>query len=281
MPPLEETSTRTQIKTPPLVAELRRARGLIDTSVLVDLESINPAQLPHEVSVSAITMAELSAGPHAATTMDERARRQDRLQRAEAAFEPLPFDREAARSYGRVYAAVAAAGRKPRGRAVDLLIAAVAVANELPLFTRNIELERENENVQIGKLLDEESYRREQKAIAIDERIVIDWIETKVNADGSLLLHEVKKSRAVEEAHRLQMLYYLYYLRCKGVEAHGQLDYPLLKKTEAVELTPAAETELRAALSDIARIVESDDVPPRLTKKRFCEKCAYFEFCWS
>ena len=68
----------------------------------------------------------------------ERARRQDRLQRAEAAFDPLPFDNEAARAYGRIYAAVVATGRKARGpRAVDLLIAAVACSQTLPLFTRN------------------------------------------------------------------------------------------------------------------------------------------------
>jgi len=83
-------------------------------------------------------MAELAAGPHAATDSDERARRQDRLQRAEATFDPLPFDAESARAYGRVYAAVIAGGRKARGtRAVDLLIAATAVAAELPLYTRN------------------------------------------------------------------------------------------------------------------------------------------------
>jgi predicted nucleic acid-binding protein len=120
------------------VAE-RRARGLLDTSVVVDLESIQPAQLPREVAVSALTMAELSAGPHAASTTAERARRQDRLQRAEAAFDPLPFDREAARAYGRVYAAVVAAGRKPRGRAIDLMIASTALANGLPLYTRNVD----------------------------------------------------------------------------------------------------------------------------------------------
>lgn len=91
-----------------------------------------------EVAVSAVTMAELAAGPHAAQTQEERARRQDRLQRAEAAFDPLPFDAEAARAYGRVYAAVAASGRKARGaRAVDLLIAATAVAAKIPLYTRN------------------------------------------------------------------------------------------------------------------------------------------------
>jgi len=157
----------------------------------------------------------------------------------------------------------------------------VVCQRKLWLFTHDITMERENENVQIGRLLDQESYKREQKAIALDERVVIDWIETKVNPDGSLMLHEVKKSRAVEEAHRLQMLYYLYYLKSKGVAARGQIDYPLLKKTEQIELTPETEAELRVALREIEHIVESKDVPPRLTKKRFCEKCAYFELCWS
>ena len=83
-------------------------------------------------------MAELAAGPHAASNAEERARRQDRLQRAEAAFDPLPFDGETARAYGRVYAAVASAGRKARGpRAIDLLIAATALAVRIPLYTRN------------------------------------------------------------------------------------------------------------------------------------------------
>ena len=116
----------------------RHARGLIDTSVIIDLEQIERADLPLEVAVSAITMAELAAGPHATAEPAERARRQDRLQRAEATFEPLPVDAEVARAYGRVYAAVAASGRKARGRrAVDLLIAATAVAVGLPLYTRN------------------------------------------------------------------------------------------------------------------------------------------------
>jgi predicted nucleic acid-binding protein len=116
----------------------RPARGILDTSVVIDLEHIEPSRLPIEVAVSAITMAELAAGPHATQDPDERARRQDRLQRAEAAFDPLPFDAEAARAYGRIYAAVTAAGRKARGaRAIDLLLAAVACAAGLPLYTRN------------------------------------------------------------------------------------------------------------------------------------------------
>jgi len=121
------------------VAEpVRASRGLLDTSVIIDIENINVAHLPREVAVSSLTMAELAAGPHATDDPDERGRRQDRLQRAEAVFESLAFDAEAARTYGRIYAAVAAAGRKARGaRAVDLLVAATAASQGLPLFTRN------------------------------------------------------------------------------------------------------------------------------------------------
>ncbi len=120
------------------MADRRHPRGLIDTSVVIDLDRIDPANLPAEIAVSAITMAELAAGPHATTEAAERARRQDRLQRAETTFEPLPVDGAVARAYGRVYAAVVAAGRKARGRrAADLLIAATAIAAGLPLYTRN------------------------------------------------------------------------------------------------------------------------------------------------
>ena len=118
----------------------RVPRGIIDTSVVIDLEQLEAGQLPMELAVSAITMAELAAGPHATEDAEERARRQDRLQRAEAAFDPLPFDGEAARAYGRIYAAESASGRKARGtRALDLLIAATACAANLPVFTRNPE----------------------------------------------------------------------------------------------------------------------------------------------
>ena len=120
------------------MADPRHPRGLIDTSVVIALDRIEPAALPVEIAVSAITMAELAAGPHATADPAERARRQDRLQRAEATFEPLPVDGAVARAYGRVYAAVGTAGRKARGRrAVDLLIAATAVAAGLPLYSRN------------------------------------------------------------------------------------------------------------------------------------------------
>jgi predicted nucleic acid-binding protein len=113
-------------------------RGLLDTSVVIALERLSPDLLPEEPAISAITMAELAAGPHATDDADERARRQDRLQRVESLMEPLPFDTAAARAYGRVYSATRSRGRKPRGaRAVDLLIASIALAHGLPLFTRN------------------------------------------------------------------------------------------------------------------------------------------------
>lgn len=113
------------------------ARGLLDTSVVIDLPPT--AALPEQVAISALTLAELAAGTHATKEADERARRQDRLQRVEATFEVLPFESAAARAYGRIVAAVGADGRKARGRrAVDLLIAATAAAEGLPLYTRNV-----------------------------------------------------------------------------------------------------------------------------------------------
>ena len=121
-------------------------QGLLDTNILILRAWINPAELPEEMAISAITLAELSAGPHEVRRNDEqdmydeqaeRARRLEILQRAESEFDPVPFGPEAARIYGRVTAAVIAAGRKPRGRAVDLMIAATAIAEQLPLYTAN------------------------------------------------------------------------------------------------------------------------------------------------
>lgn len=113
-------------------------RGLLDTSVVIDWDDPEVARaLPDEVAICAITVAELAAGPHVTIDAAEGARRQLHLQRVESQFEPLPFDAEAARSYGLVVAAVVDAGRSHRSRVADLLIAATAHANGLPLFTRN------------------------------------------------------------------------------------------------------------------------------------------------
>ncbi|WP_263167841.1 type II toxin-antitoxin system VapC family toxin [Streptomyces sp. SCSIO ZS0520] len=131
---------------PPGAAAPSYRQGLLDTNILIQRSRIAVADLPDEVAISALTLAELSAGPHAVRRNEEqdlydehaeRARRMDVLQRAENEFDPLPFDAEAARVYGRVCAAVVAAGRKPRGRVVDLMIASTAIAEGLPLFTTN------------------------------------------------------------------------------------------------------------------------------------------------
>jgi predicted nucleic acid-binding protein len=105
---------------------------------VIDITRIQRDLLPNELAVSAITMAELAAGPHATLDFEERARRQDLLQRIEAALDPLPFDTEAARAFGRLYASEFQLGKKARGtRALDLMIAATALSHRLPLYTRN------------------------------------------------------------------------------------------------------------------------------------------------
>ncbi|XVV15376.1 type II toxin-antitoxin system VapC family toxin [Actinoplanes sp. CA-131856] len=110
-------------------------RGLIDTNIVVHLAALEAAVLPGEMVVSAVTLAELSAGPHHTDDPVERARRTSVLQHTEATFDPLPFDAEAARTYGLVCAAVLATGRTPRRRVADLMIASIAAANRLPLYT--------------------------------------------------------------------------------------------------------------------------------------------------
>ena len=106
--------------------------------MVIDLARIPAADLPALGAISAVTLAELTAGPHATTDSAERARRQERLQQVEARLDAIPVDGAVARAYGVAFAAVLAAGRKPRGpRVLDLLIAATAMANQLPLYTRN------------------------------------------------------------------------------------------------------------------------------------------------
>ena len=112
-------------------------RGLLDTSVVIDLDLIDSDDLPDETAISAITLAELAAGPHASVDKQERGRRQDRLQWAASSWDALPLDGEVARAYSRLYATMRGSGRASRRRFADLLIAATALAHGLPLFTRN------------------------------------------------------------------------------------------------------------------------------------------------
>ncbi len=114
-----------------------RTRGILDTSTLIRLADVPRAQLPDEPLITTITLAELSVGPLVATSARERATRQGHLQQAEADFDPLPFDDVAARAFGQVAAALRRSGRKPSARAYDAMIAAVAVAQGLPVHTCN------------------------------------------------------------------------------------------------------------------------------------------------
>lgn len=112
--------------------------GLLDTNTVILLPRIvDPDHLPEEPAISTITLAELSVGPLVARTDDERAARQAHVQQAEADFDPIGFDVAAARAFGRVASSLRQAGRKPTARAYDALIAAIAIANELPLYTVN------------------------------------------------------------------------------------------------------------------------------------------------
>ncbi|WP_236538382.1 type II toxin-antitoxin system VapC family toxin [Spiractinospora alimapuensis] len=110
---------------------------MVDTNIVIHLARLERSQLPQRLLISAITLAELSAGPHQTADPVERVQRITLLQRTEAAFQPLPFDTEAARHYGALVAAIVAVDRKPRRREADLMIASVAVAHGLPLFTTN------------------------------------------------------------------------------------------------------------------------------------------------
>jgi len=113
------------------------AVGLIDTNIVVLLGRLRAQDLPGEPVISVITLAELSVGPLVTDDPTERAARQARLQETEAAFDPLPFDAPAARAFGRLAAGLRRSGRQVPPRALDVLIASVAVANDLPLYTCN------------------------------------------------------------------------------------------------------------------------------------------------
>ena len=141
-------------------------------------------------------------------------------------------------------------------------------------FCHDINMESDNENVLLGKILDEGSYAREDKHINIDNVINIDFIRS------SGVLHEVKKSRKIEEAGILQVKYYLYYLKKKGVtDIRARIDYPLLKQSLDLELTEDDEREIEAVLEDIHKITEAK-VPEKTEKKSICKSCAYYDLCF-
>ena len=142
-------------------------------------------------------------------------------------------------------------------------------------FSNNIGLEDENEDIKIGKILDEDSYSKENKHVLIDDTINIDFIK-----NGSVI-NEVKKSKKIEDASIWQLKYYLYYLKSKGMDKlTGKIDYPLLKKTVDVELNKEDEEELEKIINEIQEIL-NEQKPPVLVKQNICKKCAYCDLCFA
>ncbi len=144
---------------------------------------------------------------------------------------------------------------------------------KLRYFSHEIRMEQDNESVMIGKIIDENSYSRNDKHINIDNVINIDYISEKK------ILHEVKKSRSIEQAGIWQVKYYLYYLRQKGIkDITGQIDYPLLHQKINVELFDDDVKKLEEIIGDIS-IINELPKPPDLDVKSICKKCAYADLC--
>ncbi len=145
---------------------------------------------------------------------------------------------------------------------------------KLWLFSHNITLEAGHENVEIGKQLHEDRYKRDGKDVTIDNTISIDFVRRGSRVE----LHEVKKTKKMEDAHRAQLLFYIYYLKQRGVSAEGVINYPLIRETVQVTLTPEDEAVLQNEIKEIERIVQGR--MPHPLRKRICAKCAYIEFCF-
>ena len=141
-------------------------------------------------------------------------------------------------------------------------------------FANEINMEQNSELVSIGKTIDETSYKREKKSILIDDTINIDFIK-----DGAVL-HEVKKTRAIEEAGIWQLKYYMYYLKQKGVETlEAKIDYPLLRQTKEIVLEKEDVEIIENVIKNIQEIVTKEK-PPEVIKEKICKKCSYYDLCY-
>ncbi len=147
---------------------------------------------------------------------------------------------------------------------------------KLWLFSHNIQLEHESENVRLGKILHEDSFKRENDFL-IDNLINVDFIKLT----DCVEIHEVKKTRKMEKSHEYQLLYYMFYLKNeKDIEnIKGFLDYPKNRKKKEIFLTKEKENKLLKITDDIYKI--NRDEMPKPKKSKICRKCAYFEFCFS
>jgi len=155
---------------------------------------------------------------------------------------------------------------------------------KLWLFSQGIACESDSDAVRMGKFIHETSYKREDKEIDIDSTIVLDWFDQKRN-----VVHEVKKSDKMEDAHQWQLLFYLFYLKQKGLQVasqeneegiKGELNYPTLRKIKTIILSPDKEKYLTEhILKDVERVLSNDTIPCT-TETRACKQCSYSELCY-
>lgn len=151
-----------------------------------------------------------------------------------------------------------------------------ACKRELWLFTHQINLNVESEYIALGKLVHEQSYDGREKNILLDDTISFDMLRKQ----GDTTVIEIRKSSKLEEPAKYQLLYYLFYLKQKGVNAKGEIVYPKERKKEEILLTEKVENELLTILQNIKKIIQLP-TPPKIIKKPYCRRCSYFEFCFS
>ena len=141
-------------------------------------------------------------------------------------------------------------------------------------FANEINIEQNSELVSIGKILDETSYRREKKGILIDNTINIDFIK------NGAVLHEVKKTKAIEDAGIWQLKYYMYYLQKRGVKTiEAKIDFPLLRQAKQVSLEEEDIEIIENVIKNIEEII-AQEKPPENIDKKICKKCAYYDLCY-
>jgi len=146
---------------------------------------------------------------------------------------------------------------------------------KLWLFAHHLSMEHTSDYVALGNLLHQQTFQQEEKKeILIDDLIRIDFIDSKG------VIHDVKSSNMMEEAHKYQIIYYLYYLKQKGIqELTGEINYPKAKRKTKVQLLPEQEKRIEQIIEEITKI-EKMDLPPSAEQKSLCKPCSYAELCW-
>lgn len=141
-------------------------------------------------------------------------------------------------------------------------------------FSNQINTAQDSELVQIGKIIDETTYQREKKNILIDNTINIDFVGKEA------VLHEIKKSKSLEEAGIWQLKYYIYYLEQKGIKnINAEMDFPLLRETKKIVLEDEDRNLLKNVVENIKNIVKQDK-PPKVIDSKICKKCSYYDLCY-